>query len=161
MSLTTYSVCDWSLSLADGVIPAEAIPRCQQTWLELEQPARASFDAARSEAKQNGIEHRTFFDVGNLCNAEDAFIDLVDNPVTLPLMSLLCGHGGTTLERNQTVRHPTHTDSYERILICGLVKGIQTGLCCVRAGRKRCLCRRWRSGCAAGHKPGRVLRVAP
>ena len=45
---------------------------------------------------------RTFFDVEKLYDADDAFLEIIDSPQTLPLLSLLCGGGGESLEYNAT-----------------------------------------------------------
>ena len=46
--------------------------------------------------------YRTFFDVEKLYDDDDAFVDLIDNEAMLPLLSLICGGGGTSLEYNAT-----------------------------------------------------------
>ena len=110
------------------VIPPEAVPRCQTAWLRLEEPPRADWAARRAtrfgeilpsgEVSDNtdlGVM-RTFFDVSGLCDAEEAYIDLVDNPITLPLMSRLCGHGGTELHSNQTDGHVTSAGGGGRVV---------------------------------------------
>ena len=86
------------------VIPRDKLRACQTAWLRLEEPARAAFETSRADAEASGGSTipMTFYSVDKLCDTEDAFIDIMDNPLTLPLMSMLCGHGGTVLENNQT-----------------------------------------------------------
>ena len=97
------------------VIPPEAVPRCQAAWLRLEEPTRADWAARRAtrfgEILPNGEVSantdlgvmRTFFDVSGLCDAEEAYIDLVDNPITLPR----CRGSAGTEGRSCTATRPT------------------------------------------------------
>ena len=132
------------------VIPPEAIPRCQAAWLRLEQPTRADWETRRatrfgqilpsgevSDDTDLGAM-RTFFDVPGLCDAEEAYIDLVDNPVTLPLMSRLCGHGGAELHSNQTDGHVTSAGGTGRVVL------LTESLSCVRrCFQQQCIVRRF------------------
>ena len=83
-------------------IPKDKIAACQVAWLRLEPASRQAFEESVAEAEGSDQIPMTFYGVDGLCEAEDAFIDLMDNPRTLPLMALLCGHGDPTLMKNQT-----------------------------------------------------------
>eukprot|EP01048_Picozoa_sp_COSAG05_P000253 COSAG05_NODE_7_length_42457_cov_58.929152_10_plen_160_part_00 len=95
-----------------GVIPDDKLDRARAAWLKAEAPARKRWEEGRAAAAPKNSQerlaasgesqYRTFFDIGKLYDTEDTFLDIIDSPRTLPLLCLLCGGGGESLEYNPT-----------------------------------------------------------
>ena len=75
-----------------GLLQAEALERARAAWLRAEPPHRDKFagsGAARAEPGNNFV-----FNIPNLMELDDAFVDLSDHPKLVGVMQHLAGAGG-------------------------------------------------------------------
>ena len=74
-----------------GVIPAEALPRAQAAWTAAQEQAEAAWEANALGENQNKAD-RSFFDISNVLALDDVFIDMIDSPAVVPLLSRVTGN---------------------------------------------------------------------
>ena len=74
-----------------GVIPAEALPRAQAAWTAAQEQAEAAWEANTLGENQNKAD-RSFFDISNVLALDDVFIDMIDSPAVVPLLSRVTGN---------------------------------------------------------------------
>ena len=66
-----------------NVLTAEQLPRARAAWMAAEEEAAAAWWENKDD--------RTFFDIRNLLALDDVFIDMVDSPAVVPLLSRITG----------------------------------------------------------------------
>jgi hypothetical protein len=72
-----------------NVLTAEQLPRAQAAWVAAEEQAEAAWREAGSAGE--GQNTATYFDIPNLLALDDVFIDMVDSPALVPLLSRVTG----------------------------------------------------------------------
>ena len=74
------------------VLPPEMLPRAQAAWTAAEERAQAEWEA-KMAAGADGLtqQDQRFFDLPNLLSEDDVFIDMVDSPALVPVLSRLTG----------------------------------------------------------------------
>ena len=74
-----------------GVIPAHALPRAQAAWNAAQAQAEAAWESGTVGKGQNKGE-RSFFDIRNVLALDDVFVDMIDSPAVVPLLSRITGN---------------------------------------------------------------------
>ena len=86
------------------VLPPEMLPRAQAAWTAAEERAQAEWEA-KMAAGADGLtqQDQRFFDLPNLLSEDDVFIDMVDSPALVPVLSRLTG-SEQALNPDSTIR---------------------------------------------------------
>ena len=86
------------------VLPPEMLPRAQAAWTAAEERAQAEWEA-KMAAGADGLtqQDQRFFDLPNLLSEDDVFIDMVDSPALVPVLSRLTG-SEQALSPDSTIR---------------------------------------------------------
>lgn len=74
--------------LLRGVLSPENLPQAQAAWSAAQAKAEAAWMARRSGLEQS---QQLYFDLRDLMALDDVFIDMIDSPALVPVMSRLCG----------------------------------------------------------------------
>lgn len=74
-----------------NVLTAVQLSRAQAAWSAAEEKIRPVWEADALGGGQDKTD-RTFFDIPNLLALDDVFIDLVDSPAVVPLLSRITGN---------------------------------------------------------------------
>ena len=77
----------------ENVLDGKELRRAQVTWLRNQQVVEQRWkdgNAVRRDGRTD-LGFETYFDIPNLMNLDDVFIDLIDSPKLLPLLSTVCG----------------------------------------------------------------------
>ena len=76
--------------LIHGILPPEKIPRAQAVWMAAQDRAEAAWQARKAAG---GMELSTtlYYDLPNLMAEDDVFIDMMDSPALVPVMSRITG----------------------------------------------------------------------
>ena len=80
----------------EGVLAGEALRRAQAAWRSAQLPVEQRW-AEGNPVSRDGradLDFATYFDIPELMSVDDVFIDLIDSPKLVPLLSCVCGRGG-------------------------------------------------------------------
>lgn len=76
--------------LIHNILPAEKIPGAQAAWMAAQDRAEAAWHAKKSAGDME-LSTTLYFDLPNLMEEGDVFIDMVDSPALVPVMSRITG----------------------------------------------------------------------
>jgi hypothetical protein len=74
-----------------GVLTATQLQRAQAAWAVAERLAWKEWEGGRMAVGLNKADGRTFFDIPDLLESDDVFIDVLDSPAVVPLLSRITG----------------------------------------------------------------------
>jgi hypothetical protein len=94
------------------VVCGEQLQRLQQAWDKAAAPERVRWESAKADVLRSGVQHPSLlpngtyaydsgrfypestFDLGNLLSKDDVFLEIIDHPKLVPLLSAVVGSGG-------------------------------------------------------------------
>ena len=82
--------------LIHNILPPDKIPRAQAAWTAAQERARDAWEA-RKAAGEMELSTTLYYDLPNLLAEDDVFIDMVDSPALVPVMSRSATHPRTTV----------------------------------------------------------------
>lgn len=84
-----------------SVLSGDALGRAQHAWMRAQDETQREWDEQRQGGSGRGADnlrfenrdvYRTFFDIPNLLEVDDVFLDMVDSPALVPLLSRVAGN---------------------------------------------------------------------
>ena len=83
------------------VLSGDALQQAQSAWLRAQDQTQREWEAAKQGGSGRAADnlrfanrnvYRTFFDIPKLLEVDDVFVDIVDSPVLVPLLSRVAGN---------------------------------------------------------------------
>lgn len=79
--------------LLHDILPKEKIPRAQAAWTAAQERAEAVWQAKKAAGPDGGLDQSQllYYDLPNLLAEDDVFIDMIDSPALVPILSRITG----------------------------------------------------------------------
>jgi hypothetical protein len=94
--------------LLHNILPNDKLPRAQAAWNRAQDRAEAEWHAKRNSGPDSGgldASQMLYYDLPNLLAEDDVFLDMIDSPVLVPVLSRITGEQHSDTHPAQCTMH--------------------------------------------------------